>query len=119
MILLPAVLAKDPRITRRCTGFWRNQYETRNIMAGKGKRVEAVGYMRTSSAANAGMERPAKHDNAGPSRAMPRRPDGGRRLFYDAAVSGADAIEARPGFAPPRPHRRQRRPHHQSGLPAR
>ena len=69
-------------------------------MVGRGKRVEAVGYMRTSSATNVGdgkdseaRQRKAIEDYAKVT---------GMVIidwFYDAAVSGADPIEARPGFA--------------------
>jgi DNA invertase Pin-like site-specific DNA recombinase len=69
-------------------------------MADKGKRVEAVGYMRTSSATNAGD---GKDSEARQRKAI----EGYAKVsgavivawFYDAAVSGADPIEARPGFA--------------------
>jgi DNA invertase Pin-like site-specific DNA recombinase len=69
-------------------------------MADKGKRVEAVGYMRTSSATNAGdgKDSEARHRNAIEGYAI----GSGAVIvdwFYDAAVSGADPIEARPGFA--------------------
>jgi len=40
----------------------------------KGKRVEVVGYMRTSSATNVGTERTARRGNGRQSRVMPRLP---------------------------------------------
>ncbi len=55
MILLPTVLAKDPRYHAALYCFLEKSVRNeRNIMAGKGKRVEAVGYMRTSSTTNVG-----------------------------------------------------------------
>jgi DNA invertase Pin-like site-specific DNA recombinase len=72
----------------------------RNIMAGKGKRVEAVGYMRTSSTTNVGD---GKASEARQRRAIEGYAKATGMVvvdwFYDAAVSGADAIEVRPGFA--------------------
>lgn len=43
-----------------------------SIMVDKGKRIEAFGYMRTSSAANVGDGKDSEARNAGPSTAMPR-----------------------------------------------
>jgi DNA invertase Pin-like site-specific DNA recombinase len=71
-----------------------------NTMATNRKRVRAMGYMRTSSATNVG--------DGGDSEAGQRKAIEGHAKaagivivdwFYDAAVSGADRIEARPGFA--------------------
>ena len=101
MILLPPVLAKDPRYHAALYCFLekavRNEF---NIMVDKGKRVEAVGYMRTSSAANVGD---GKDSEARQRKAIEGYAKASGILvvdwFYDAAVSGADAIEARPGFA--------------------
>jgi DNA invertase Pin-like site-specific DNA recombinase len=66
----------------------------------KEKRIEAVAYMRTSSAANVGegkdSERRQRAAIAGYARAA------GYEIvdwFYDAAVRGADPVTARPGFA--------------------
>lgn len=69
-------------------------------MSNKVKRVEVIGYMRTSSSANVGD---GKDSEARQRKAI----DGYAKRtgmvivdwFYDAAVSGADPIEARPGFA--------------------
>jgi DNA invertase Pin-like site-specific DNA recombinase len=69
-------------------------------MAGKGKRVEAIGYMRTSSATNVGE---GKDSEARQRKAI----EGYARSagyavvewFYDKAVRGADAVTERPGFA--------------------
>jgi DNA invertase Pin-like site-specific DNA recombinase len=69
-------------------------------MALKGKRLSAVGYMRTSSAANVGD---GKDSEARQRKAIEGFAKAAGRVivdwFYDAAVSGADRIEARPGFA--------------------
>ncbi len=69
-------------------------------MAGKAKRVEAIGYMRTSSATNVGE---GKDSEARQRQAIEDYAKSAGFVivdwFYDAAVSGADAIEARPGFA--------------------
>jgi DNA invertase Pin-like site-specific DNA recombinase len=69
------------------------------IMAGKGKRVEAIGYMRTSSATNVGD---GKDSEARQRKAIESYAKAAGMVvvdwFYDAAVSGADPIEARPGF---------------------
>ena len=71
-----------------------------NPMVGSGKRVEAVGYMRTSSATNV---RDGKDGEARQRKAIEDYAEvTGMAIidwFYDAAVSGADPIEARPGFA--------------------
>jgi DNA invertase Pin-like site-specific DNA recombinase len=69
-------------------------------MARRGKPVEAIGYMRTSSAANVGEGKD--------SEARQRKAIGGYaesagyvvvEWFYDAAVRGADTITERPGLA--------------------
>ncbi|MGP0085274.1 MAG: recombinase family protein [Steroidobacteraceae bacterium] len=63
-----------------------------NIMVDKGKRVEAVGYMRTSSAANVGD---GKDSEARQRKAIEGYAKATGMVvvdwFYDAAVSGADA----------------------------
>jgi DNA invertase Pin-like site-specific DNA recombinase len=68
-------------------------------MASKAKRVEAIGYMGTSSAANAGE---GKDSEARQRKAIEGFAKSAGYVivdwFYDAAVSGADPIEARPGF---------------------
>jgi DNA invertase Pin-like site-specific DNA recombinase len=68
-------------------------------MSGKGKRVEAIAYMRTSSATNVseGKDSEARQRKAIEGYAK----SAGVVIvdcFYDAAVSGADPIETRPGF---------------------
>jgi DNA invertase Pin-like site-specific DNA recombinase len=69
-------------------------------MAGKGKRVEAIGYMRTSSAANVGE---GKDSEARQRRAIEAHAKAAGMVivewYYDGAVKGADPIESRPGFA--------------------
>jgi DNA invertase Pin-like site-specific DNA recombinase len=67
--------------------------------AGKGKRVEALGYLRTSSATNVGE---GKDSEARQRKAIESYAKSAGVVvvdwFYDAAVSGADPIETRPGF---------------------
>jgi len=62
------------------------------------KRVEAVAYLRTSSATNVGPDKDSDKRQRDAIRAYAQR--AGYELvaeFYDAAVSGADPIEGRPG----------------------
>lgn len=69
-------------------------------MAGKGKKIEAVAYIRTSSAANVGADKDSDKRQRAAIEAFARR--AGFTLmgeFTDAAVSGADPIETRHGFA--------------------
>ena len=72
-------------------------------MAGKSrpkKKVEAVAYLRTSSAANVGDDKDSESRQRKAIEAYAKR--AGFDIvdsFYDAAVSGADAIQDRPGFA--------------------
>jgi DNA invertase Pin-like site-specific DNA recombinase len=69
-------------------------------MANKGKRVEAVAYIRTSSAANVGTDKDSDKRQRAAIEGFAKRT--GLVLvgeFTDAAVSGADPIEARKGFA--------------------
>jgi DNA invertase Pin-like site-specific DNA recombinase len=69
-------------------------------MAGKRNQVEAVGYLRTSSAANVGEGKDSEARQRKAIEAHAKR--SGMVVvdwFYDAAVSGADAVESRPGFA--------------------
>jgi DNA invertase Pin-like site-specific DNA recombinase len=64
------------------------------------KRTTAVGYLRTSSAANVGADKDSDQRQREAISGFARR--AGFELvgeFYDAAVSGADPIEGRPGFA--------------------
>ena len=67
-------------------------------MASKGK-VQAVAYLRTSSAANVGADKDSERRQREAIHAFAER--AGFEVvdtFYDAAVSGADPVDARPGF---------------------
>jgi len=69
-------------------------------MAHKGKRVEAVAYMRTSSAANVGADKDSERRQRVAIEGYAKA--AGYVIvdwFYDAAVKGADPVTARPGFA--------------------
>jgi len=72
-------------------------------MAGKRavkNKVEAVAYLRTSSATNVGNDKDSEKRQRSAIVAYAKR--NGFEIvdeFYDAAVSGADAIESRAGFA--------------------
>jgi DNA invertase Pin-like site-specific DNA recombinase len=69
-------------------------------MAGKAKLVEAVAYIRTSSAANVGADKDSDKRQRAAIDGYARR--AGFNLvaeYNDAAVSGADRIETRRGFA--------------------
>ncbi len=68
-------------------------------MSRQGKRVQAIGYMRTSSAANVGDGKDSEARQRKAIEAYAK--SAGMTIagwFYDAAVSGADPVEARPGF---------------------
>ena len=63
-------------------------------------RLPALAYLRTSSAANVGADKDSDKRQAEAIQSFAER--NGYEVvdtFYDAAVSGADALEARPGFA--------------------
>jgi DNA invertase Pin-like site-specific DNA recombinase len=69
-------------------------------MVSKGKRAAAVVYVRTSSVANVGSDKDSDERQRRSIEAFAKR--AGFVLvgeFYDAAVSGADPIETRRGFA--------------------
>ncbi|MBR1287109.1 recombinase family protein [Bradyrhizobium sp. AUGA SZCCT0177] len=69
-------------------------------MARNGKTVQAVAYIRTSSAANVGTDKDSdKRKRAAIEGYAKRAGFGLVNEFNDAAVSGADPIETRPGFA--------------------
>jgi DNA invertase Pin-like site-specific DNA recombinase len=76
------------------------QYKRAKVMARKRNLVQAVGYVRTSSAANVGAD---KDSEPRQRRAIERfAKQAGYQIvdwFNDPAVSGADPIETRPGFA--------------------
>jgi DNA invertase Pin-like site-specific DNA recombinase len=62
--------------------------------------AEAVAYLRTSSAANVGADKDSDKRQRQAIESFAKR--AGFELvdsYYDAAVSGTDAIESRPGFA--------------------
>lgn len=69
-------------------------------MARKGKQVEAVAYIRTSSAANVGTDKDSDKRQRAAIVAFAKR-EGFALVdeFTDAAVKGTDPIEARPGFS--------------------
>jgi DNA invertase Pin-like site-specific DNA recombinase len=63
-------------------------------------RTQAVAYLRTSSAANVGEDKDSdKRQRAAIDAYAKRAGFDVVAEFYDAAVSGADAIDARPGFS--------------------
>lgn len=69
-------------------------------MARKGKQVEAIGYMRTSSASNVGADKDSEKRQRAAIEGYAR--SAGMVIvdwFYDAAIRGSDAITERPGFA--------------------
>jgi DNA invertase Pin-like site-specific DNA recombinase len=67
------------------------------IMASKKPR--AVAYFRTSSAANVGPDKDSQRRQAEAVEAYAKGRHAIVQSFYDAAVSGADPVDARPGFA--------------------
>jgi DNA invertase Pin-like site-specific DNA recombinase len=69
-------------------------------MARKRNLVQAVGYIRTSSATNVGADKDSeKRQRAAIERFAKSAGYGVVEWFNDPAVSGADPIESRPGFA--------------------
>lgn len=68
-------------------------------MARKANRVQAIGYLRTSSATNVGQD---KDSDKRQKLAIEAYAAGAGvdivEWYYDAAVKGADAIDSRPGF---------------------
>lgn len=64
------------------------------------KMIEAVAYLRTSSAANVGADKDSDKRQLAAIEAFAKA-NGYRvtEVFYDAAVSGADPVAERPGFA--------------------
>ena len=70
--------------------------------AGKNGRTKAVAYLRTSSAANVGQDKDSDKRQRAAIAAFAKRAKyeiAAEDWFYDPAVSGADPIETRPGFA--------------------
>jgi DNA invertase Pin-like site-specific DNA recombinase len=69
-------------------------------MAHKGKRVEAVAYMRTSSATNVGEDKDSERRQRAAIEGFAKA--GGYVVvewFFDAAVKGTDPVTSRPGFS--------------------
>lgn len=65
-----------------------------------GEAKQAIGYLRTSSAANVGADKDSDKRQKAAIEAFATQ--AGIKVvgwYYDAAVSGADAIDSRPGFA--------------------
>src|SRR5262245_271180 len=65
-------------------------------------RTPAVAYLRTSSAANVGADKDSEHRQRAAVQAFAKRASfeiAAGDWYYDAAVSGADPIEGREGFA--------------------
>ncbi|WP_271520338.1 recombinase family protein [Bradyrhizobium sp. CCBAU 53380] len=72
----------------------------RKLIKRNGKRVEAVAYLRIFSAANVGADKDSDRRQRAAIESFAEA--NGNELvdeFYDAAVSGADLIAERPGFA--------------------
>jgi DNA invertase Pin-like site-specific DNA recombinase len=68
-------------------------------MAAKGKRVEAIGYMRTSSATNVGADKDSEKRQRAAIEGYAK--SAGMVIvdwYYDKAVRGSDAVTERPGF---------------------
>ena len=64
-------------------------------------RAPALAYLRTSSAANVGTDKDSEKRQRHAIQGFAKRAGFGIvDEFYDAAVSGADPIETRAGFAP-------------------
>jgi DNA invertase Pin-like site-specific DNA recombinase len=68
-------------------------------MSGKRNRIEAIGYMRTSSAANVGADKDSEKRQRAAIEGYAKA--AGFTVvdwFYDAAIKGADSVTSRPGF---------------------
>lgn len=63
------------------------------------RKSTAVAYYRTSSAANVGADKDSKHRQADAVEGFAKGRYQLLETFYDAAVSGADPVATRPGFA--------------------
>jgi DNA invertase Pin-like site-specific DNA recombinase len=65
-----------------------------------GERTKAVAYLRTSSAANVGADKDSERRQREAIEGFAKQAGYAiEEEFYDAAISGADHIGARPGFA--------------------
>jgi DNA invertase Pin-like site-specific DNA recombinase len=68
-------------------------------MAGKGKsKIEAIGYMRTSSATNVGRDKDSEQRQRVAIESCAKAGYSIVDWFYDPAVKGSDAVTERPGF---------------------
>jgi DNA invertase Pin-like site-specific DNA recombinase len=63
------------------------------------KKPQAVAYYRTSSAGNVGADKDSQRRQAEAVEAYAKGRNELVKTFYDAAVSGADPVDSRPGFA--------------------
>jgi Resolvase, N terminal domain len=83
-------------------------------MVGKGKRkIEAIGYMRTSSATNVGRDKDSEQRQRVAIESFAKAT--GYTIvdwFYDPAVKGSDAVTERPGFKSMLDRREWRAHHH-------
>src|SRR5271155_1144305 len=86
---------------RPCTVFLRvDSTRTAKSMARKRNLVQAVGYLRTSSATNVGQDKDSeRRQRLAIGRYAKQAGFEVIEWFNDPAVSGADPIESRPGFA--------------------
>ena len=83
-----------------CNIIWPPIGRPADLVYAEGKRSAAVAYIRTSSAANVGSDKDSDKRQRAAIESFAKR--AGLMLvgeFTDAAVSGADPIESRPGFA--------------------
>ena len=85
------------RLSRQgCYGYVTREHRTMS----RKKTTPAIAYLRTSSATNVGVDKDSEKRQRVAIGVYAKR--AGYELvaeFYDAAVSGADAIQDRPGFA--------------------
>jgi DNA invertase Pin-like site-specific DNA recombinase len=63
------------------------------------KKPDAVAYFRTSSAANVGQDKDSQRRQAEAVEGYAKGRHAVVQTFYDAAVSGADPVDSRPGFS--------------------
>jgi DNA invertase Pin-like site-specific DNA recombinase len=77
-------------------------HKEKSEKSGKNGRTKAVAYLRTSSAANVGADKDSEKRQRTAIKAYAKSARfeiADEDWFYDPAVSGADPIETRPGFA--------------------
>jgi DNA invertase Pin-like site-specific DNA recombinase len=83
-----------------CHILFRKYDSDGNKLMNKHDKRQAVAYLRTSSATNVGADKDSEQRQRDAIEAYARRSDIEIvDSFYDAAVSGADPVETRPGFA--------------------